>query len=191
VRDNNRFGTQISIYKGQCDILECVAANDQQCGNGDQSRVAFYAKSGSKYYVLVHGDRTRTGNFQLDMATMPNNVNCVDNVEVEVPYIPLAIYGTTAGVIGADGGVWFRTAFPPFGEYHQVHLERHTTGFIGEIALLTFADPDSPCDTSLIVTKDFADSHDKFYSKNDNGVYFIFIRPKEGQPNGDFEERIG
>jgi hypothetical protein len=101
--NNTRFDTQISIYKGSCGRLECVAANDQQCGNGDQSRVAFYAESGSKYYVLVHGDRTRTGNFQLEMATMPNNDNCVGAVEVEVPGIdfsydsvPLTIFGTTA-----------------------------------------------------------------------------------------------
>jgi hypothetical protein len=148
--NNTRFDTQISIYKGACGRLECVAANDQQCGNGDQSRVAFYAESGSQYYVLVHGDRTRTGNFQLEMATMPNNVNCVDAVEVEVPgidscgvSIPLTIFGTTAGVIGAEGdvwggGVWFRTVFPPEGQYHQVHLETQTTGFIGEIAPLDF-----------------------------------------------------
>jgi hypothetical protein len=138
--NNTRFDTQISIYKGSCGRLECVAANDQQCGNGDQSRVAFYAESGSKYYVLVHGDRTRTGNFQLEMATMPNNVNCVDAVEVEVPAviddsanvsIPITVFGTTAGVISGsadgrvlDGGVvWFRTAFPPSGQYHQIHLE--------------------------------------------------------------------
>jgi hypothetical protein len=30
--NNTRFDTQISIYKGSCGRLECVAANDQQCG---------------------------------------------------------------------------------------------------------------------------------------------------------------
>jgi hypothetical protein len=203
--NNTRFDTQISIYKGSCGRLECVAANDQQCGNGDQSRVAFYAESGSKYYVLVHGDRTRTGNFHLEMTnSMPNNVNCVDAVEVEVPtaneltgeFNPLTIFGTTTGVIYGsdaggffDGGVWFRTVFPLSGQYHEVHLETQTTGFIGEIAIFTFAeDPNGPCDTSLVVTReDFAGSH-KFYPENNAGeVYFIFVRPKRDKPNGDFE----
>jgi hypothetical protein len=75
-------------------------------------------------------------------------------------------------VIHADGdilggGVWFRTVFPPKEQYHQVHLETQTTGFIGEIALLTFADPDGPCDTSLIVEKDFDVRHSLYPREND------------------------
>jgi hypothetical protein len=196
--DNTRFDTQISIYKGSCGRLECVAANDQQCGVGDQSRVAFYADSGSKYYVLVHGHRTQAGNFQLEMATLPDNVNCFDAVEVE-SFSSATNFGTTAGVTAADatgnvlgdvlgGGVWFRTIFSPFNRYEVHLLEAKNTGFVGEIALLTFADPNGPCDASLIVIGNFADRHDRFETSSDvDEVYFIFVRPKEGELNGDFE----
>jgi hypothetical protein len=195
--NNTRIDTQISIYKGSCGSLECVVYNDQQCGGRDQSRVAFLAESGSKYYVLVHGGsfRNAAGNFQLEVAVIPKN-DSPDNAQ-EVGRKSQTFSSTTGAeaienalgdLLGA--GVWFRTTFPP-GVAYLVHLDTRITGFIGEIAILTFTDPNASSDISLIVTSDFADSHEIIEASDVDRVYFIFVRAKEGERNGDFELVVG
>jgi hypothetical protein len=140
------------------------------------------------------GHRTQTGNFQLEIAIMPDNVQCSD--AVEVASFSSRTFGTTVGVTDADadwhvlgdilgGGVWFRTALLPSFDY-IVYLETMTTGFKGEIALLTFSNPLGDCSASTFLVRSiFSDLHTRITPDSD-AEYFIFVRPKEGEANGDF-----
>jgi hypothetical protein len=63
------FDTQISIYSGKCDTLQCVAHNDdkqgEECGFG-QSAVSFFGEKGVVYHIKVTGFGTATGLFELE-----------------------------------------------------------------------------------------------------------------------------
>lgn len=70
--EGTNFDTKISVYKGTCDALECVSANDDGdayfvCYNGYryQSRLVFFSEPFTKYYVLVHGYDDCVGEFDL------------------------------------------------------------------------------------------------------------------------------
>lgn len=48
--------SQISVYKGGCDSLSCVSANDNSPGCTDfRGEVVFIAEEGVEYQILVHG----------------------------------------------------------------------------------------------------------------------------------------
>jgi hypothetical protein len=114
--DATDFDTQVSIYSGVCGRLQCRAGNDQfsACGNGDQSKVAWYAEPGIEYLVYVHGRReTSAGIFQLTVASVDNNDECENAKFIERGRL---YFGTTRGasvdsVAGctneATPGVWF------------------------------------------------------------------------------------
>jgi hypothetical protein len=70
--NGTNFDTQISVFSGGCDGgLECVAGNDQSCG--DQSEVEWDTTAGTVYYILVHGWSSFYGDFtlKLDIADLP------------------------------------------------------------------------------------------------------------------------
>ena len=57
------FDTQITILSGDCSRFTCEAHNDQSCG--DQSRATWLAEQDKTYYVLVHGYREASGEYDL------------------------------------------------------------------------------------------------------------------------------
>jgi hypothetical protein len=64
------FDTQISVYTGSCDTLQCVASNDDtvngECGLG-QSVAGFFGDDGVVYHIKVHGFRSAMGIFELEI----------------------------------------------------------------------------------------------------------------------------
>jgi hypothetical protein len=64
------FDTQISVYAGTCDALQCAAGNDDDifCGaSSGFSTVIFFGEQDVLYHVRVHGFGGRVGNFGLTM----------------------------------------------------------------------------------------------------------------------------
>jgi|GEM_PF-7014106 len=51
--ESANFNTIINVYRGSCNLLICVAGNDDYCSQ--KSQVAFSTTSGTVYYVLVQG----------------------------------------------------------------------------------------------------------------------------------------
>lgn len=92
--DETDYDTAISIYKGQCNELLCVAANGDACGR--QSEVSWFTLENEVYYVLVHGFNIRSGNFGLSLTEPPSavaNDYCIDAISVSLG--PNPIFGTT------------------------------------------------------------------------------------------------
>jgi len=95
------FDTQISIFKGtSCNDLECVTANDQRqgCSVGDQSQLTWEMDAttfGSNVdddkpkldlYLLVHGVRGATGNYQLSFNRInPDLSTCEQPKKIVAP----------------------------------------------------------------------------------------------------------
>jgi hypothetical protein len=74
------FDTKLSVFEGSCGGLLCYASDDDGCagsgaGGGTQSRVDFETEAGKMYYILVHGYKDETGQFQLQVATPDNLYN--------------------------------------------------------------------------------------------------------------------
>jgi hypothetical protein len=61
------FDSQISIFTGNCNNLECVDGNNNACGL--QSYVAWHSIPGEAYFILVHGSGTSLGSFALQIST--------------------------------------------------------------------------------------------------------------------------
>ena len=153
---NTNYDTQLSIYSGSsCGRLSCVASNDQYCGNGDQSRLAFHANSGTTYYILVHGHRSASGPFQLQLASLPDNDKCENAQSLELTY--RRTFGSIAGATSDDSyfknnddsaggscqarsgspGVWFKFMVDEddAGAYLEIELLTGATKFDGDIVV--------------------------------------------------------
>ncbi|CAB9517069.1 expressed unknown protein [Seminavis robusta] len=49
----SNFQARLAVYSGlSCDVLMCVTANDEDCGNG--SEINWFAEAGTEYYLLVY-----------------------------------------------------------------------------------------------------------------------------------------
>lgn len=99
------FDTQIGVYEGGCNNLNCVASNDDHCGT--QSLISFMAETGKQYYIYVSGKSGETGDFSLevscfDCSTVSYNIESVstscglDNGSINV----------TAGGTGGYSILW-------------------------------------------------------------------------------------
>ncbi|CAB9504942.1 CHU large protein [Seminavis robusta] len=74
------YDTQLSVYEAgggtlddhPCDVAVCVTGNDQHCG--DQSYVHWFGQAGSHYFILVHGYRLYTGDFEMEVLEENNGV---------------------------------------------------------------------------------------------------------------------
>jgi|GEM_PF-5635644 len=80
--DEMGYDTKLHVYKGGCDVLTCVTANDDGCPmpNTKLSRVTWKSKDGVEYLILVNGFEGATGPFDLTVicCVVPDcNRNCV------------------------------------------------------------------------------------------------------------------
>jgi hypothetical protein len=58
------FDTQLSVYSGSCDTLQCIAGNDDSAC-GASSTVRFFGAQGVTYHIRVHGFLEKKGEFGL------------------------------------------------------------------------------------------------------------------------------
>ncbi|MEN0003633.1 MAG: hypothetical protein AAF798_05805, partial [Bacteroidota bacterium] len=77
---NTDFDTQLGVFEGVCEELECVTGNDDRpCGSAeDASRVFFQSEIGVDYYIYVTGFDNERGDFGLRINCIPPPDN--DNV---------------------------------------------------------------------------------------------------------------
>ena len=48
----SNFPARLAVYSGTCDNLNCITADDEDCGLGNE--IAWYAEEGELYYLLVY-----------------------------------------------------------------------------------------------------------------------------------------
>ena len=114
--DNTTTGlldTKISVYTGTCGSLECVAANDDFCGQ--QSSVSWLARKGQTYFIYVHGDAS--GSFSL---TVGYETNGLCDTSIPIVSLDSVVVGSTRAtdrtltllftcdfVPATDGTIWY------------------------------------------------------------------------------------
>lgn len=86
------FDTKISVFRGVCDDLECVAGNDDGPGcSSAGSQVSWLSTPGDIYYILVHGWGSLVGTFALSIKEVvpqvPNDF-CVKAFDRPVTLMP-------------------------------------------------------------------------------------------------------
>ena len=113
------YDTKVSVYEGSCDLLACVATDDNSCGF--QSSVVWRATQGVTYFIYVHGRfASSTGDFALlvdEYSPEVANDFCEDAIEF-VPGDSLVTSSTLTatfdsvdqcdGVENTAAGVWYR-----------------------------------------------------------------------------------
>ncbi|MHC5114908.1 MAG: nidogen-like domain-containing protein [Planctomycetota bacterium] len=73
------FDTKIRVYCQGCDVLNCVAGNDDEPGCNFRSTVTFCSQAGVEYLVLMHGFGSAEGNFT--MSAVDDGAACSPDVE--------------------------------------------------------------------------------------------------------------
>ena len=68
------FDSQISVFQGDCEDLQCVTGNNDYCDL--QSKVSFNAEIGVDYSVVVHGNGDARGSFILSGYYSAFNAKC-------------------------------------------------------------------------------------------------------------------
>ncbi|MCC6477149.1 hypothetical protein IT157_08840 [bacterium] len=117
------YDTKISVYTGDCSLLECVDGNDDACTQ--QSIVTWCSVAGQPYFILVHGYGSETGSFILLLGD--DGVPCASEPPLytipEVYATPsligteirLAAFATPEGSLVADWTQYITTTkFPPY-----------------------------------------------------------------------------
>ncbi|MHC4990778.1 MAG: hypothetical protein ACYTGC_07330, partial [Planctomycetota bacterium] len=111
------FDSKLTVYSGSCADLTCVVDNDDTCGL--QSEVSWCARTGTTYYILVHGFGGEFGGFTLDVredGTQPcDNDECTDAVPLAVPsttdgttvFATLDMDAPFCGTAVTSPGVWY------------------------------------------------------------------------------------
>ena len=118
-----QFDSQLLVYSGSCDDLECVDGNDDTGIIGFQSALEFDSVDGQVYIALVHGFGSSSGTFDIELNELvpPENDNCTGAIELEINGPGIA-GDTSTSISEADtgletcgsisvgfgaGGVWF------------------------------------------------------------------------------------
>ena len=99
--EQTTFDTQISVFRGDCHTMVCVAGNDDFCGQ--QSSVTWPSTANETYYLLIHGGSSNSassiGEFQLTLSTdldRKSNDFCDSAEEVtEESYVEFVLTGST------------------------------------------------------------------------------------------------
>jgi hypothetical protein len=86
------YDTRLSVFDGDCDLLNCIASNDDFCGL--QSTVEWLPVQGELYFILVHGFSTRSGNYILTISDQG-----LDNGDLVAP-------GPPEGLLAVAGADW-------------------------------------------------------------------------------------
>lgn len=128
------WDSQITVRRPSAGNTTCNSFN--QIGNNDNGRVlgnsaanrdaeiAWYAESGTTYYVIVSGTAGATGsyslNFRCDGTAAPSNDNCAGAKRIFncITDVNLTTYNATNenflhpvdGVVSSNRGVWFRVS---------------------------------------------------------------------------------
>lgn len=97
------FDTRLNVYSGSCTSLVCVTGNDNDAtcsSNTNASTVNFNSVLGTQYYVLVSGNSTGSGNFDLSIVCTPPPANdsCVNAIPLSCNS---SVTGTNIGATGA------------------------------------------------------------------------------------------
>ena len=74
--ETTQYDSKISVFCGDCSVLNCVTGNDDFCGL--QSEVSFCTEVGATYLILVHGFSSSVGDFELEITE--DGVECLGAV---------------------------------------------------------------------------------------------------------------
>ncbi len=113
--NNTTFNTRMHVYQGDCNNIVCVDGNEDgpSCSNG-QSEITISTGAGVTYYILVSGNSSAGGNFEITAECAHDNcagaipVNCGDSVQGSNVAANATGDPTGTCVESVDGaGVWY------------------------------------------------------------------------------------
>jgi hypothetical protein len=113
------YATKLTVYQpflGNCTVLLCVTAADDNCG--DDARVSFATGVGVEYLILLHGDNANDrGDYELTVTKGASNDDCADALPITcgstvvgstIGSTPDAAPGCNTSYDSNSGGVWYK-----------------------------------------------------------------------------------
>ena len=99
---NTDFDSEISVFKGDCDDLECVTGSHEDHADvcEDQAGAHWLSEEGTTYFILVYGaEEFETGAFALEVIEGVENDHCSNSISLEVGDV---VRGTTIDASADD-----------------------------------------------------------------------------------------
>lgn len=165
---DNDFNSVISVFKGGCNQLDCVAgtsAIDSKCSDGQGVATSFFGENDTKYHVYVHGKSTSSnsvGDFTLsysEFEVLEQNEFCPSASEVSTDgrrvqgstedATHASIPSSTCGVEITNPGLWY--TFKGSGQPFQVSACSEDAGDF-DVSVSVFAGGPGGCDSLTCVT---------------------------------------
>jgi hypothetical protein len=105
--EETNFDTQISIYSGSCDDLECVASNDDTANEGcnfGHSAVTWFGEEGVVYRIRVHGYGSSRGQFELSLGEADLAIEACNDAKNVYEALSSSISDASCTCEAVDGG---------------------------------------------------------------------------------------
>jgi subtilisin-like proprotein convertase family protein len=165
---NNEFDSAISVFKGSCNKLDCVAgasAINSKCTVGQGAATSFFGEKNTQYHVYVHGKSTSSnsvGDFTISYSefdVLEQNEFCPS--AREVPTDGSRVQGSTedathasipssiCGVEITNPGLWY--TFKGSGQPFEISACSEDIGDF-DVAVSVFAGGPGGCDSLTCVT---------------------------------------
>ena len=165
---DNDFDSAISVFRGGCNGLDCVAgtsAIDSKCSNGQGVATSFFGEKDTKYHVYVHGKSTSSnsvGDFTLSYSEfeileqnefcpsaneVPTNGSRVQGSTEDATHA--SIPSSTCGVEITNPGLWY--TFKGSGQPFEVSACSEDAGDF-DVSVSVFAGGPGGCDSLTCVS---------------------------------------
>eukprot|EP00339_Tiarina_fusa_P025641 CAMPEP_0117006476 /NCGR_PEP_ID=MMETSP0472-20121206/6692_1 /TAXON_ID=693140 ORGANISM="Tiarina fusus, Strain LIS" /NCGR_SAMPLE_ID=MMETSP0472 /ASSEMBLY_ACC=CAM_ASM_000603 /LENGTH=1162 /DNA_ID=CAMNT_0004707955 /DNA_START=30 /DNA_END=3516 /DNA_ORIENTATION=+ len=148
--EGTTLDTEVSVFQGSCDELECVAGSGQNLACGDDGTVSWHSELDRNYLVFVSGHASRTGDFwlKIDQLEMGRGSVCVSPQHVAPSSFTSgttdgALEVASCGSIEGTKGIWHE--FQGTGHSVSASVCSPDTNFDARISLFSGSCGDLEC----------------------------------------------
>jgi hypothetical protein len=198
--EGSELDTQISVFQGGCDALECIAGTGQGLPCDDDGAVTWASEVGKEYIIFISGRGSRVGDFWL---TVDDNWLTVDEAEADEEGVVCAspmslspsgslVLGSTTdalvgsarvcGDIGTSKGVWYEVEGT--GQMVTVSACDDATTFDARLSLFT-----GTCDNLDCVahtSSSCGESDSIQFTSMLGSMFYLFVHGPDETAVGDF-----
>ena len=191
--DGTDLDTEISIFQGNCGVLQCVAGSGQIPSCSEEGAVSWLSEFGVEYLVFISGHGSRTGDFTMKIKEDDRGPGSICMSPLNLASSSFVFGSTEGGLampacggIGNSKGVWYE--FEGTGNRVNASVCDPATNFDARISLFTGSCVDLEC--NAISTASCGDnSYIEWLSIVDTS-YFLFVHGANATSAGDFRLQL-
>jgi hypothetical protein len=184
--------TEISLFRGSCDALECITGTGEALSCGEGGSIAWETDVDDEYFIYVSGRGSRVGEFWLTIEEV-DLIGTMCTKPLSLGYsIPMEISGSTdsgsaevveiGGDVGSARGVWYEMTGT--GNLVELSACESQNGFDARVSVFT-----GDCDEPESIGQSAKCGEEGDYVEWDSTVgddYHIFVHGADEEETGEF-----